>query len=177
MRFEVIDVIFVTLILLIVIRCMLRGFIKEVMTMASVVLGLGTAFFLFKPGGAFIRDRYMPEMQFLPEILGFIGIFFIVFLAVKILEYILRDIIIRINLGGLDRVLGFFFGLLEGVALVSLVLFVLSMQPLFDPEPILGKSLFAQYLLPYIGVITKWVGSSAAAGRFTEDLISSTGGG
>jgi membrane protein required for colicin V production len=153
MKLEIIDVIFITVIVIFLIRCALRGFIKEVMTMASLVLGLGAAFFFHKSAGAFIRERYMQGVDVIPEVLGFLGLFLIVFLVIRILEYLLKDIADRINLGGIDRFLGMFFGILEGLIAVSLVLFVLENQPLFDARHLLENSVFARFLLPYFGVV------------------------
>jgi membrane protein required for colicin V production len=150
---EVIDIIFAALILIVLIRAALRGFIEEVMSMASLVLGLGSAFFFHKKGAAFLIERYWPDMKILPEIVAFIVIFLIVFLAVKILEYILNDIAARINLGGVDRLLGAIFGFAEGVVLVSLLLFILTIQPLYDMQLLLEKSFFARLLTPFIGVV------------------------
>ncbi|MDR2071577.1 MAG: CvpA family protein [Treponema sp.] len=148
---EVIDIIFAALMVIVVVRCTLRGFIEEVMSMAALVLGLGSAFFFYKRGAAFLAEKYIPDMKILPEVLAFAGIFLIVFLAVKLLEFVLKDIISRIHLGGVDRLLGAVFGFIEGAVLVSLILFVLTIQPLFDAQPLLEKSYFAQTLAPYIG--------------------------
>jgi uncharacterized membrane protein required for colicin V production len=75
-----------------------------------------------------------------------------VFTAVKLLEFILRDIVKRISLlGGVDRLLGVAFGLIEGLVLVSLILWILMIQPLFNPGPLLENSLFARLLLPFVG--------------------------
>jgi membrane protein required for colicin V production len=152
-NFEVIDIIFAVLVLLLVIRCTLRGFVDEVMSMASVVLGLGAAFFFHKKGAIFLSERYLPNMQVLSEILAFIALFVIAFIAVRFLDYILRDIMKRVNLEGIDRILGVVFGLVEGIVLVSMVLFVMTIQPLFDEGPLLEKSLFARFLLPFIAVV------------------------
>jgi membrane protein required for colicin V production len=146
----VIDIIFAALIVIFTVRCALRGFIGELMSMASVVLGLLAALFFYKNGGAYIRTRFMPGMEIIPEILAFIALFLIVFILIKILEAILKEIIEGIKLGGADRFLGIVFGLVEGIIVVSLVLFVFTVQPLFDPEPILNKSIFADILLPII---------------------------
>ena len=148
---EVIDIIFAVLMVIIIVRCALRGFIEEVMSMAALVLGLGSAFFFHKRGAAFLVEKYLPDMKILPEVLAFAAIFLIVFLAVKLLEFILKDIVERVHLSGVDRFLGALFGFIEGVVLVSLVVFVLSIQPLFDAAPLLEKSFFARALAPYIG--------------------------
>jgi membrane protein required for colicin V production len=146
----VIDIVFAVLALILTVRCALRGFIGELMSMASVALGLLTALLLYKNGGVFIRERFMPKVNTIPEILAFIVLFLIVFVLIKILARILKDIIEGIKLGGADRFLGILFGLLEGLIVISLILVVLTIQPLFDPAPILNKSIFADILLPII---------------------------
>jgi membrane protein required for colicin V production len=147
---QVIDIIFLVLIAILVVRCALRGFIGEVMSMASVVLGFLAALLLYRNGGVYLREKFMPDMKILSEILAFIAIFLIVFVVIKIVESILRGIIEGIHLGGADRFLGIVFGLLEGIVVTALILFVLTIQPLFDPQTILEQSFFAGFLLPLI---------------------------
>ncbi|MDR2102560.1 MAG: CvpA family protein [Treponema sp.] len=144
------DIVFAVLILLLVIRCALRGLIKELSAAASLVLGVLGGVFFHKQGGAFIRTKILAEVPVLPEILAFIGIFLLVFFAMKFLERILRDIIEGIHLGGADHALGILFGLVEGIALIGLILLGLTIQPLFDAHPLLAGSIFARILLPRI---------------------------
>lgn len=148
----VIDIIFAALAVLLAVRCALRGFIEELMSMGSVVLGLLTAFFFYKNGGAFIRTKFLPGIDILPEVLAFIALFLVVFILVKILGVILKDIVAGIKLGGADRFLGLVFGLGEGFIVICLILFVLTIQSpsLFDSGPLLQKSLFAKLLLPFV---------------------------
>ncbi|MDR2370650.1 MAG: CvpA family protein [Treponema sp.] len=148
----VIDIIFAALIVLFTIRCYLRGFIRELLLTAGVVLGLLASFLLYKNGAVFIRSRFMPDLKIIiiSEILAFAAIFLVVFISMKILERIFRDIIQGVQLGGVDRILGIFFGLAEGIVVVCLFLFVMSVQPLFNAEQVFGESLFARILLPFI---------------------------
>ena len=169
MNFALIDVIFIALIILFTLRCALKGFISELMSMASIVLGLLAALYFYKNGGELVRVKWMPNLKIIPEIIAFIALFLIVFIAIKILEAILKDIIEGIRLGSADRFLGIFFGLVEGIIVVSLVLFVFSVQPLFDPEPMLTKSFFAGLLLPFI------TGHGVAALDATARLLLSAG--
>jgi membrane protein required for colicin V production len=150
MNFAVIDIVFIGLIVIFTLRCALKGFIGELMSMASVVLGLLAALYFFKKGGEFVRIKLMPEMKILPEVLAFIALFLIVFIAIKLLELMLKEIIEGVRLGPADRFLGLLFGLVEGLIVVSLVLFILSVQPLLDPRPLLEKSIFARVLMPLI---------------------------
>jgi membrane protein required for colicin V production len=155
-----IDIVFIALIVIFAIRCSLRGFIGEVMSMAAIVLGLGAAFFLYKNGAAYIAERFKIPGPVLSGILAFVIIFFVLFLVIKILGSILNGIVEGVNLGGADRLLGFLFGIIEGVVLVCLVLLVLSIQPLFDSGPLLKDSIFARYLLPYVSAVGGAVGGA-----------------
>jgi membrane protein required for colicin V production len=146
----VIDIVFLVITFLLVLRGGIRGFIREFLSWPTLALGTLGAVFSYKNGALFIERHFLPGMKVLPEILAFIGIFVIIFLAFKILEKILRDIVEGIHLGGVDRALGAVFGLLEGAALTAFVLFVLVVQPLFDSSAILGSSVFANVLLPLI---------------------------
>jgi membrane protein required for colicin V production len=121
--------------------------------MAAVVLGLIASIYFYKTGGAFITEKYMPNHEAIANIIAFIALFLIVFIVIKILAIMLKSIVEGIRLGGVDRFLGIIFGLAEGFVVVSLVLFVLQIQPLFDPDPILSDSFFAGLLLPFISGI------------------------
>jgi membrane protein required for colicin V production len=149
-NFAVIDIVFLVLTCLLVLRGGIRGFIREFLSWPTLALGTLGAVIFYKNGALFIERRFLPGVKVLPEILAFIGIFVIIFLAFKILEKILKDIVEGIHLGGVDRALGAVFGLLEGAALAVFVLFVLVIQPLFDPSAILVPSVFANVLFPLI---------------------------
>lgn len=149
-NFMPIDFVFVILILIFTIRCAIRGFISEVMSMAAVVLGLLASLFFFKKGGAYISERFMPKYPTFSDVIAFILLFLIVFLVMKILERLLKDIIEGIKLGKADRFLGFLFGIIEGFIVTGLILFIITVQPLFDPQKVLNNSFFAGILLPLI---------------------------
>lgn len=146
------DIIFGILVLIAAVHCALKGFVAEIMSIAALIFGTLTGFLLYRKGAEVIRERFF-QGRILPEILAFAALFLIVFIAFKILEYVLRDIIARIKLGGVDRFLGFIFGILEGLCVVALILFILAVQPLFNAGPILENSLFARALAPFIGII------------------------
>ena len=150
MNLAVIDFIFIALIGLFIIRCFLKGFISEILSMAGIVLGLLASLFFYKNGAEFLRSQFWPELKVIPEIIAFVGLFIIVFFIIKLLEILLKGIINNVKLGGADRALGIVFGLAEGIVVVSLILFLLEIQPLFDPSSIISDSFFASLLLPLI---------------------------
>jgi len=150
MNLSMIDIIFILLIALFVIRCFLKGFVSEVLSMAAVILGLIASLYFYKTGGEFICVNYMPQYKVLAEILAFVGLFLIVFIIIKILEVMLKGIVEGIRLGKADRFLGLIFGFAEGLVVVSFILFILTIQPLFNPESLLSGSFFARAILPFI---------------------------
>ena len=152
MKLVPLDIIFCALILIAAIHSALKGFVAEIMSLAAFIFGIIFAFLFYKNGAAYIRGRFFTG-QALPEIVAFMLLFLVIFIAVKILEYVLRDIISRINLGGVDRLLGGLFGILEGLCLVSVILFIISVQPVFNAAPLLSESFFAHFLAVPIAAI------------------------
>ena len=148
----VIDMVFLILIALLVIRGYVRGFIKEVFSWAALVLALWAAVLMHPKGAEFIRSKAMENVKYVPEILAFIAIFIIVMIVLKMLEYVLKDVVTGAKLGGVNKLLGAIFGLIEGFTVTALVLFILSVQPVFDVAKIVEESSFAQILLPLIKI-------------------------
>jgi membrane protein required for colicin V production len=149
MGITAVDIVFIVIIFIFAMHCAVKGFVSEIMSLAAAILGILAAIFFFRAGAAFIRDSFIPGMQVLPEILAFIVIFFIVFAVIKLFEKMLKTIIEGIHLGGPDRVLGFIFGVGEGVIVVCLLLFLISVLPV-NSDRILEGSFFAELLLPFI---------------------------
>jgi membrane protein required for colicin V production len=150
MGIAIIDIVFLGLIALFSLRCAIKGFISEVLSMAALVFGLLTAIFFFRAGAVIVREHFLPDVKILPEIISFVSLFIIVFIVAKILELVLKSVIEGIRLGEVDRFLGFLFGIAEGIIVVCLVLFVISVIPFINSESILGESFFARILLPFV---------------------------
>jgi membrane protein required for colicin V production len=150
MNVSAMDVVFILLIAVFMIRCFLKGFISEILSMAAIVLGLMASLFFYKNGAEYLRENVWPGLEVIPEIIAFIALFLIVFILIKILETMLKGIIQGIRLGGADKFLGLVFGFAEGIIVVSLIIFVLQIQPLFDSTLLLDESFFANLLLPLI---------------------------
>jgi membrane protein required for colicin V production len=145
-----IDIIFTVFIMLFAVRGALRGFLDELLSIASLILGFLGALFFYKKGADLIRTKLPEDIRLLPEMLAFGAVFCIIFVGVKALELLVKDILLRIRLTGVDRVLGVFFGLIEGLVLVTLMLFLLNIQPFFDTLSIFNESIFVELLMPVI---------------------------
>ncbi len=145
---SIIDLVFILLILAATVRGVFRGFVAEVGSVAALVLGIGGAI-LFSKSLARVVEKYFGD-SFWNQLIAFLIIFLAVYITVKLLESLLSGIFERLNLERLDRVLGFFLGIAEGILLVGVVLFVLSWQPFFKTESFLSESIFSKALSPFL---------------------------
>jgi len=148
--FSVMDIIFIALTGLLIVRCFFKGFLAEVFSMAAVIFGLLAALFLHKNAGVFLKEKFWPELELIPKIIAFAAIFLIVFIIIKTVQLILSDIIHKIKLSGVDRFLGLILGFIEGMIVICFTLFILNIQPLFNTNELLSDSFFGRLLLPLI---------------------------
>jgi len=149
----VIDWVFAVLIILMVVHGYLKGFVEEIFSWATIVLALWMGVLFYQAGGAFLRTKIMANVRVVPEVLAFVGIFIIVTVVLKLLKHLLEDVIKEAQLGNVNKVLGAIFGVVEGLAFTTLVIFVLRVQPLFDASNIIGESVFAEFLLPFTNFV------------------------
>jgi len=151
------DWIFIVVLAILGIRCMAKGFVAEILSVASVLGGLLAGLLLYKPAGElFVSWGLSSQPAALPGVLGFVAAFLAAYLVVKLVERLLREGIEEAELGGIDRFLGLVLGLAEALVLVALVLVLMSLlEPAFKSVPgyakLLSGSAFARFILPIIG--------------------------
>lgn len=143
-----VDIFFIVVILFFGILAFFKGFIKEIFGKIAWILGV-IAGFLFCGK---LRPYLLPYLKFdiLSTIASFILIFIVVFLVVHIIKSIIGRFFEDDIMRGLDKALGFFFGLIEGVAVVMLILFVLTIQPFLPLEDFLSESFFYTIFFPIL---------------------------
>ena len=155
----IIDLFFILLMLVAAIRGAVRGFVAEVGSMAALVLGIGGGLFFAGKLGQVLAGL-MGESVW-NQIIAFLALFMLIYLLVKLLEKMLHGLFDKLNLNRLDRVLGFFLGIAEGILLVGLILIVLAWQPFFDLTDVLSSSLFFRVLFPLLPSTRIFSGSEA----------------
>jgi len=146
--FATIDIVFAALILVLTVRGAIRGFVAEFGSVAALFLGLGGAIALYKPVGALL-DRGFGTSRWNP-VIAFLVLFLLIYLVVKLLERLLAALFDKLDLERLDRAIGLFLGLAEGLLLVGVLLVLLNWQPLFDARGLLRDSLFVRLLSPLL---------------------------
>lgn len=156
MGFAGIDIIFGILLLVTAMRSGIRGFVREFMSMAALVLGIGAAV-VFSGPVAVVVDEYLDAAAW-SQVVAFLGLFVAVYLVVKIFETALNRLVERIDLDNLDHALGFFLGVAEGMLLIFVALLVVQVQPFFDSTSVVNQSLFAEALLPLLPYMSRFFG-------------------
>lgn len=140
MTFTMLDFIFFAIIALCIIVCSIKGFVDSLFDKAAPVLSLVASFLFFKTAMntlfSFIPNPLMRTLA------SFLVIFVVVFIVVKIVQSLIGNIFDNKILGPLNHTLGFMFGIVEGLVIVGLILFLLTTQNLFNAGGILSGSFF-----------------------------------
>jgi membrane protein required for colicin V production len=140
------DVFFGIILLILLLRGLFRGFVEEFGSVASVFLGILAAV-LFSGLVAPLLDRYLGPSIW-NQVIAFLGLFLIVYLVVKLSEAGLKNLVENAELENLDKALGFFLGLIEGLLVVFVLMFILYIQPLIPMEEAIQSSITGRLLLP-----------------------------
>ena len=103
-----------------------RGFIGEVLALACWVFAFWVAFMFGDRLAAQFTAITLPSARLL---LGYAICFFVVLIAGAIVSFLMRKLVAGSGLTGSDRMLGMLFGLLRGLAIVTLTVLVLKFTP------------------------------------------------
>ncbi|AWW57585.1 CvpA family protein [Pasteurella multocida] len=159
-----IDYIIIVIIAFSIIISLLRGFIREVMSVASWVV----AFFVANHFYPYLAN-YLTQIESLYLRNGTaIAILFVATLIVGgIVNHILGELVDKTGLTGTDRVLGACFGLIRGVLIVAALLFFMDTFTNFSQTVWWKES----KLIPHFGFIVEWFFQQLQA---TSSFINST---
>ncbi|MDR2588712.1 MAG: CvpA family protein [Spirochaetales bacterium] len=150
------DGVFAALVLFMALRGLFRGALAELFSVGGVGAGIAAAVLFSARLGPRVEEAL--SVQGWGQVIAFFGIFLFVYVVMKILEKALRGIVEKISLENLDKALGFVLGCAEGVILTGAVIVVMRIQPLFDVEGVLGGSLTADFLMPFIVSVVRVAG-------------------
>ncbi|MBW2047336.1 MAG: CvpA family protein [Deltaproteobacteria bacterium] len=126
---SILDVIIIACMVFLMVRGLFRGFIREVGSLAGVILGIWLGS-LLQPSLTDFLDAYLPWGKFLP-LISFALIFALVLVLCNVAGWFLNKVIKKIFLGWADRALGAGLAVLKGIiityfAIVLLTFFVPS---------------------------------------------------
>ena len=150
-----VDILIWGILILFMVKGFLKGLIREVCSLFGLVAG-GWAAFKYYPYLAGALTPFIRLPHHVAQGLSFVVIFLLLGLLFYLLGHLLTVVFKVMLLGGVNRVGGIFFGLLEGAFLLSMLLYFATARPV--PEKIKG----------YVGR-SRTAQSFIAAGR---DIIS-----
>ena len=144
------------------IRGFSKGFIIELATLVGMVLGILAAYYFAGQFQEFMKD-YFTFSERISKIVAYIAVFIIVWLIVYLLGKVIEKIVDVMAMGWLNKILGGIFGLLKGVLIVCIILFIIEYadpnNKLIKPQ-VKEKSMFYQPLMELVHFIAATPGSS-----------------
>jgi membrane protein required for colicin V production len=120
---NLLDIIILSTMGFLILKGLLRGFLREVASLAGVIAGIFLANF-FQPQMTKYLDSYLPSMDVLP-LISFGGIFLIVMLISSILGWVLKFMFWKVLKGWSGRIIGAGLAAIKGLILIYLVIILL----------------------------------------------------
>lgn len=99
---------------------MVRGFSREILSIASWVAAAAAAFFFYKPVLPYVQPYVDNEQLAMAAAAGVV--FIVALIIVSLITMKIADVIIDSRIGALDRTLGFLYGAARGVLVVAVAL-------------------------------------------------------
>lgn len=128
MTAEILDLGIVVLIVLSAIIGLVRGFVREALSLATWIAAASFAFLYFDELA--VHVPFAVQSKIVRIGIAFAVIFLGVLVVGSIINYILSTAVSSVGLGGVDRVLGGAFGILRGGLIITLlVLLMVAMTP------------------------------------------------
>ena len=140
MSFVIIDWIFSGIILIFAVSGVIKGFIDNVFGKIAFIAGILLGYLFYKDIAAgLLKDIKVP---YAANIIAFLLIFVVTFLIIKLIQMIVSKVFEWSILKSLDRTLGLIFGIVEGAAVVCLIIFLLTAQPFFNVDRLFDGSFY-----------------------------------
>jgi membrane protein required for colicin V production len=126
-----VDVIITVVLLGFAVRGLMRGFLRELLSLVGLFLGLWIALLKFVPLGEWVQHKF-PLTEPLPFHIAFLVIFLSVASVAGLVGYLLHRVAKGLLMGWLDAMVGLGFGSIKGVMILTVLLFLLAQLPLAD---------------------------------------------
>lgn len=120
MPVTVLDVIVIVVVLISAVLAMVRGFVREVLSVASWVAAAAAAYLLYKPVMPLLAPYV--DSKTVQIIIAAAAIFFVALIVASYITMKISDFVIDSRVGAVDRAFGFIFGAVRGVLLLVIAL-------------------------------------------------------
>jgi len=145
-----VDSLIIGIILLSSVISIVRGFIKEVLSIASWALSLWVALMFYAHVATLLVDYVdTPSIRLLT---AFLSLFVVTLILGALVNHLISELVDKTGLTGTDRALGVLFGIVRGVAIVTLLVLLAGATPM--PEDTWWQN---SLLLEHFEKIAVWV--------------------
>jgi membrane protein required for colicin V production len=138
------DVLIIVTMIFLVVRGVWRGFVREIASLAGVILGIWLAIRFHSDATEYLKSR-IPSGDYL-SLVSFAAIFLSVLVLCNILGWALKIIFRKVSMGWTDRTLGAGLAVVKGVIITYLVIVLLT---IFLPAkaPLIASSKLAPLIV------------------------------
>jgi membrane protein required for colicin V production len=142
------DILLIIILFLSILFGILKGFIRELFSLAFFIIGVVLAFLFYYEVG----ELFMPYLKNreVSNFIGFITIFVLVLMVGSLVTYLIKKLFTLGPLKNIDMILGGVFGLLRGILIASIIVFALIVFPVNDN--LVTQSRLSPYVLTTIEV-------------------------
>jgi membrane protein required for colicin V production len=134
MPITILDGILIAVMLISAILAMIRGFTREVFSIAAWVIAALATYMFWDDAMPYVQN-YIDDRNVALGV-TVIGIFFITLLVVSLITMRISDFILDSKVGPLDRTLGFIFGAARGLILVVIAVLFLNFFVAPERQPV-----------------------------------------
>lgn len=126
---------------------LLRGFVKEALSVAIWVIAFGVATW-FSPKLAPMLSVYIDAIS-LRQMVAFASLFIATLLVGGAVNYLLSTLVRATGLSGTDRLLGIFFGLIRGFVIIMVIVLYLPKMVPVDQDTWWNDSVLIPHFLSF----------------------------
>ena len=144
----IVDIIIFVICMISAVFCCIRGFVNEFSHHAGIIFGFATGFLFTTLLSPKLSDALSDKMPlWIVSLISFVILTSVGYIVFRLLGSALETIVESFHLGALNNILGFFWGLIIALFILSVIMYVLSLQHIIDFSPLFDNSLIANNLI------------------------------
>jgi membrane protein required for colicin V production len=137
-----VDIAILIIVFLSALISVLRGFVREALSLLGLVISFWVAFTFSKDLAVYLA-KYI-ETPSLQLATAFAILFIVTLLLMAIVNYLAGQLVEKSGLSGTDRMLGVVFGIVRGIAIVAILVLLAGLTPL-PQDPWWDQSMFLKH--------------------------------
>ncbi|MCK9448739.1 MAG: CvpA family protein [Bacteroidales bacterium] len=122
---QIIDIVFIVLLLIVAIRGFYNGLIAELSALAALIIGGYVSFFFYDVTADFLTTLFQLQSKYLP-LIAFVLTFILIVIVIRLIGSLIEKLVKILVLSFFNRLLGAIFGILKGALIISLILMLLN---------------------------------------------------